>query len=312
MDHCTWSHGDLACGRRDAAAFEAIDQGDDLSWRFNPPGPTGMSGSWCLGKPQPMDQAPRKCYQIYSNISFSSFIIIITTSSLGLRICWGYHSGGAVGENITLNLIVLMGLKFEPLKTDENASQLGKFSQLGQKIQHGLKDHNLSAENMSKCTSWSSKKRAQLDEILGQGRCPATWRPGNWWKLLGLTIPGWCHGDYEDVMGQLTIWTKWHGPCVSIWCQCWWGNWWSAMIFIDMSVKKPWLAHWLVAPSCPKRRLGYNLPALQTRNMNIHIYNMRVSTCICVYVYINYMYMRVYIYVYICVCIYMYMWICLW
>ena len=234
MDHCTWSHGDLACGRRDAAAFEAIDQGDDLSWRFNPPGPTGMSGSWCLGKPQPMDQAPRKCYQIYSNISFSSFIIIITTSSLGLRICWGYHSGGAVGENITLNLIVLMGLKFEPLKTDENASQLGKFSQLGQKIQHGLKDHNLSAENMSKCTSWSSKKRAQLDEILGQGRCPATWRPGNWWKLLGLTIPGWCHGDYEDVMGQLTIWTKWHGPCVSIWCQCWWGNWWSAMIFIDI------------------------------------------------------------------------------
>lgn len=64
MDHCTWSHGDLACGRRDAAAFEAIDQGDDLSWRFNPPGPTGMSGLWCLGKPQPMDQAPRKCYQI--------------------------------------------------------------------------------------------------------------------------------------------------------------------------------------------------------------------------------------------------------
>lgn len=52
----------------------------------------------------PMDHAPRKCYQIYSNISFSSFIII-TTSSLGLRICWGYHSGGAVGENITLNLM---------------------------------------------------------------------------------------------------------------------------------------------------------------------------------------------------------------
>ena len=70
-----------------------------------------------------------------------------------------------------------------------------------------------------------------------------------------------------------------------------------------MFVKKPWLSQWLVAPSHPKRRLGYNLPALQTRNMNMHIYYMCVYTCICVYVYV-YMYMCIYIYV--CVYVYVY------